>query len=56
MKMTFTRRAACALAALALSSMASTALAAYPDKPIRIVVGFPAGQATDIIARMAARK
>ncbi|ETF03381.1 MFS transporter [Advenella kashmirensis W13003] len=31
------------------------ALAAYPEKPIRIIVGFPAGQATDIVARLAAK-
>lgn len=29
---------------------------AYPNRPIRLIVGFPAGQATDVIARMAARK
>ena len=56
MKFTFTRRAAGALAALALSSVVGSAFAAYPEKTIRIVVGFPPGQATDIIARVAARK
>lgn len=42
------------MALLAVVPM-TPALAAYPEKPIRIIVGFPAGQATDIVARLAAK-
>ena len=43
-----------ASAAIAFASAA--ALAQYPDHPVRIIVGFPAGGPTDIVARLFAER
>lgn len=39
------------LSAACLTLISATALAAYPDQPIRLTVGFPAGTGPDIVAR-----
>lgn len=52
------RRTALASAALlaALASFGSLAQAAYPERPVRIVVGFAAGTGPDILARLLAQQ
>ncbi len=46
------RALAAGLVATAAMAMSSAAMAAYPDKPIRLIVGFSAGGTTDVVARI----
>ncbi|RZI77607.1 MAG: tripartite tricarboxylate transporter substrate binding protein [Variovorax sp.] len=49
----------CVLAALAIAAVAGNAhaqSASYPTRPVRIIVGFPAGTGPDIVARLLAQK
>lgn len=50
------RRHVLKLAAAGAASLALPAFAAWPDKPIKIIVTFPAGGASDIVARVMAEQ
>jgi tripartite-type tricarboxylate transporter receptor subunit TctC len=57
MKTRFLRVASSCLAAALLAIPSGAALAqAYPAKPVRMIVPFPAGGATDIVGRLIAQK
>jgi tripartite-type tricarboxylate transporter receptor subunit TctC len=49
-------QAALAALVLSLAAVPAKAQGQYPDKPVRIIVGFTAGSATDITARLFAAK
>ncbi|NKE66535.1 tripartite tricarboxylate transporter substrate binding protein [Ramlibacter sp. RBP-2] len=51
----FLRRGLCAAAAAA-ALLPALAWAAYPDKPIRMIVPYPPGGATDVIGRIVAQR
>ncbi len=48
--------AATVVAGLAPATGALAQTASYPHKPVRIIVGFPAGTGPDIVARLLAQK
>ena len=41
---------------LSVAGLSSAIAASYPDRPIRLIVGFPPGGASDVVARAAATK
>src|SRR5947209_20452632 len=44
------------LAALALALVATSALAAWPERPIKVLIGYAPGGSTDVVARLIAPK
>ena len=46
----------CALSLLLLAGAASAAVQDYPTRPIRFIVGFPAGGLADLMARSLGQK
>ncbi|HEV7822291.1 MAG TPA: tripartite tricarboxylate transporter substrate binding protein, partial [Burkholderiales bacterium] len=46
----------CLGAVVALATGNSVLAADYPDRPVRVIVTFPAGGGTDIVARMIFQK
>ena len=52
----FIHTAAVALAAALIQPAVSTAQSDYPNKPIKLIVGFAPGGSTDIVARIVAQK
>lgn len=48
------RLAVAAVAVLAASGAASQAT--FPSKPVRVIIGFPAGSSTDVLGRALANK
>jgi len=50
------KRVTLVLSALILSLTAQSGFAQYPESPVKMIVGFPPGQATDLVARYMAQK